>query len=199
MNHSHQTDRSVRSRRGVAAVEFALVAPFIILLMLAGADLTFFMRVKMRLEATANQVALVVTQYQNLYVSDFTNTTYNLFDTAQTIAGTTPVTGPSGTTIITGIVTDSSDRQRIAWQKISANPTSTSLFGTALGATPTMPDNYLMPANGTLIAVEVFSPATPFVFSASMMGGAVTTTLRSYTLYQARLGSVATVISGNLP
>ena len=140
-----------------------------------------------------------MTQYQNLYVSDFTNTTYNLFDTAQTIAGTTPVTGPSGTTIITGIVTDSSDRQTIAWQKISANPTSTSLFGTALGATPTMPDNYLMPANGTLIAVEVFSPATPFVFSASMMGGAVTTTLRSYTLYQARLGSLATVNSGTRP
>jgi Flp pilus assembly protein TadG len=199
MNHSHRTDRSVRSRRGVAAIEFALVAPFIILLMLAGADLTFFMRVKMRLEATANQVALMVTQYKDLYNSDFTNTTYNIFDAAQTIAGSTQVTGLSGTTIITGIVTDGSDRQTIAWQKRSSQATSTSQFGTALGATPTLPDNYLMPANGTLIAVEVFSPATPFVFSASMMGGAVTTTLRSYTLYQPRLGSLNTVNTGTRP
>jgi Flp pilus assembly protein TadG len=185
----------------VAAVEFALVAPFIILLMLAGADLTFFMRVKMRLEATANQVALVVTQYNDLYVSDFTGTP-NLFDTAQTIAGTTPVTGSAATTIITGIVTDGSatPRQTIAWQKRSdTRTTPVSLFGTAVGATPTMPDNYVMAKNGMLIAVEVFSPATPLVFSASMMGGAIATTLRSYTLYQARLGTLNPIHSGTRP
>lgn len=199
MSHSHRTDRSIRFRRGVAALEFALVAPFVILLMLAGADLTFFMRVKMRLEATANQVALVVTQYQNLYDSDFTNTTFNLFNTAQTIAGTAPVTGLSGTTIITGIVTDASDRQTIAWQYRSPHSTTTSSFGTAKGSIPALPDNYRMPKNSTLIAVEVFTPATPWVFSASLMGGAVTTTLRSYTLYQPRLGSLATVNPGNRP
>lgn len=182
----------------MAALEFALVAPFVILLMLAGADLTFFMRAKMRLEATANQIALVVTQAQDLYASDFTNTTFNLFDTAQTIAGTTPVTGLSGTTIITGIVTDANRRQTIAWQKISPQSTTTSLFGTPTHV-PTLPDNYLMPASKTLIAVEVFTPATPWVFSASLMGGAVTTTLRSYVLYQPRLGSLGTVQSGNRP
>ena len=55
MNRSLRTDRSVGSRRGVAAVEFALVAPFIILLMLAGTDLTIFMRTKMRIDETATE------------------------------------------------------------------------------------------------------------------------------------------------
>ena len=126
MNPSRQTDRSLGSRRGLAAVEFALTAPFIILMMLAGTDLTIFMRTKLRIDETATEIALVITQYQNLYDSDFTP----LFNAAQTVAGTTPVTGVLGTTIITGIVTDANDRQTIAWQKrrtVSSAPPSAPL------------------------------------------------------------------------
>jgi Flp pilus assembly protein TadG len=141
MSHSQRTDRCAGARRGVAAVEFALVAPFIMLLMLGGTDLTIFMRTKMRVDETATQVALAVTQYQNLYDSDFTI----LFNAAQTIAGTTPVTGLFGTTIITGIVTDTNDRQTIAWQKRSTQATFNSLFGTAKGSVPNLPNSYLMP------------------------------------------------------
>lgn len=73
MSHfHHRADCRAEFRRGVAAVEFALVAPFIILLMLGGADLTIFMRTKMRVDETATEMAQVVTQYQDLYDSDFT-------------------------------------------------------------------------------------------------------------------------------
>ena len=105
----------------MAAIEFALVAPLIILMMLAGTDLTIFMRTKMRIDETATETALVVTQYQDLYNGDFTA----LFNAAQTVAGTTKVTGLFGTTIITGIVTDGNDRQTIAWQKRSPRPRPT--------------------------------------------------------------------------
>jgi Flp pilus assembly protein TadG len=180
----------------VAAVEFALIAPFVVLLMLVGTDLTIFMRTKMRLDETATQLALVVTQYSQLYAGDFTG----LFNAAQAVAGTTPVTGQFGTAIITGIVTDGNDRQTIAWQQRSANATFNSLFGTAAGAVPTLPNNYLMPKNGTLIAVEVFTSASPWVFSSSLMGGrGATTSLRSYALFQPRLGSLSTITAGNRP
>ena len=92
MSLSRRTDRWVGPRRGVAAIEFALVAPFIILMMLAGADLTIFMRTNMRIDETATELALVVTQYQDLYDGDFTG----LFNAAQTVAGTTTVTGLFG-------------------------------------------------------------------------------------------------------
>ncbi len=92
--------RTEYARRGVATVEFALVLPFILLLMLAGADVTVYLRTAMRVDETATELAVVVTQYSNLYQSDFTT----LFSAAQTIAGTTPVTGLLGTTIISGIV-----------------------------------------------------------------------------------------------
>ena len=195
MNRSHRTDRSVGTRRGVAAVEFALVAPFIILLILAGTDLTIFMRTKMRIDETATGVALIVTQYQNLYDSDFTG----LFTAAQTVAGATPVTGLLGTTVITGIVTDGNDRQTIAWQKRSTQATSNSLFGTAVGSVPRLPNSYLMPKNSTLIAVEVFTSASPWILSATLMGGAGTTSVRTYALYQPRLGALSTITAGTRP
>jgi Flp pilus assembly protein TadG len=195
MNHFRRTKRFLASSRGLAAVEFALVAPFIILLMLTGTDLTIFMRTKMRLDGTATQLALVVTQYDKLYAGDFTG----LFNAAQTVAGTTPVTGQFGTTIISGIVTDNNDRQTIAWQQRSPQATFNSLFGTALGAVPTLPNNYLMPKNSTLIAVEVFTSASPWVLSASLMGGSGATSLRSYALFQPRLGSLSAITAGDRP
>jgi len=164
------------------------------LTMLAGTDLSIFMRTKMRLDETATELAQVVTQYQNLYSSDFTG----LFNASQSIAGTTPVTGLLGATIITGIVNNGS-RQTIAWQQSSPSATFTSLFGTSAGSAPVLPNNYLLPSGGTLIAVEVFTTSSPWVLGASLMGGSGTTSLRSYALYQPRLTSLATITAGNRP
>lgn len=193
MNRFRKTDTRRVQRHGVAAVEFALIAPMVVLLMLAGADISFFMRTKMRTDETASELAMVVTQYQTLYSGDFNG----LFNDAQTIAGTTPVTGLLGTTIITGIV-NANGKQTIAWQQLSASATFSSQFGVT-GSVPSLPNNYVLPSGGTLIAVEVFTSASPWVLSASLMGGAGGTSLRSYALYQPRLGSLSTIIAGSRP
>jgi Flp pilus assembly protein TadG len=193
MSRFPPTEPLALSRRGLASVEFALVAPFILMLMLAGADLTIFMRTKLRIDETATQVALDVTQYNNLYDSDFTG----LYNAAQTVAGTTPVTGVLGTTIITGMI-NSSGKQTIAWQRRSASATFNSLFGAA-GATPVLPASYVLPSGGVLIGVEVFTTASPWVLSAGLMGASPTSSLRAYVLFQPRLGSLATVNSGTRP
>ena len=106
-------------------------------------------------------VALMVTQYQNLYTSDFTD----LFNAAQTIAGTTTGHRP--------VRRNNHHRHRqqhgkqtIAWQQRSSSATFNSLFGKTVGAAPVLPNNYMLPAGGVLIAVEVFTTATPWVFSA---------------------------------
>ena len=165
MNRFLPTDRFARARRGIAAVEFALLAPFMVLIMLAGADLSLFMRTSMRLDQTATELCLTVSQYQNLYAGDFTG----LFNASQTLAGTPPVTGLLGTTIITGIV-NNAGKQTITWQQRSTQATFTSQFGTAVGSVPVLPYSYVLPTGGTLIAVEVFTNASPWVFSASLMG-----------------------------
>jgi Flp pilus assembly protein TadG len=194
MNRSHPAEVDSRWRRGVAAVEFALVAPFLLLALLAGADLSVFIRIQMNLDQTSTEMAQNVTQYSQLYSSDFTT----LFNASQTLAGSTPVTGLLGTTIITGII-NSNGRQTIAWQQRSPSATFSSLFGTAAGATPTLPNNYVVPAGNTLIAVEVFTTASPWVFSAGLMGHSSITSLRSFALFQSRLSSLATITSGTRP
>ncbi len=190
MSRSRKADKW---RRGLATVEFALVAPLIMLLMLAGADLTIFLRTAMRVDETANELAVVVTQYGNLYQSDFTA----LFNDAQTIAGTTPVTGLLGTTIISGIV-NSGGKQTIAWQQRSPSATFNSQFGAA-GSVPKLPYSYVLPSGGVLIAVEVFTNASPWVFSLNMMQPSSISSIPSYALYQPRLGTLTTVIAGNRP
>jgi Flp pilus assembly protein TadG len=194
MSRSRRTDRYGGPRGGLAAVEFALVAPFIIMVMLAGTDLTIFMRTMMRVDETASETSLAVTQYQSLYDSDLTY----LFNAAQTVAGTTPVTGLIGATIITGIIS-SGGKQTIAWQRLSPSATFSSQFGTAIGSAPNLPNNYLLPSGGTLIAVEVFTTATPWILSASLLSGSGVTSIRSYALYQPRLGSLSAITPGNRP
>ena len=193
MSHFRQIERS-GPHRGVAAVEFALVVPVLLLALLAGTDLSLFLRTKMHLDQVTEELAITVTQYQDLYDSDFTT----LFNAAQTMAGTMPVTGQFGTTIITAIVNNGS-RQTIAWQKRSPSATFSSLFGTVPGGSANLPNNYVLPAGGTLIAVEVFTAASPWVFSSGLMGHSDVASLRSYALFQPRLGSLATVTAGNRP
>ena len=193
MNRSPRVDRRAGSRRGIAAVEFALLAPIVLLVMLAGADLSLFMRTVMRMDETSTELALTVTQYDSLYDGDFTT----LFNAAQTIASGTPVTGLFGATIISGIVY-SGGKQTIAWQKISPSATFRSLFGVA-GAVPVLPNRYVLPSGGTLIAVEVFTTASPWVLSVALMGGPGGSSIRSYALFQPRLGTLSSVNTGNRP
>src|SRR5579859_3262764 len=129
MNRSRPAKAAPNWRRGVAAVEFALVAPFLLLALLAGADLSVFIRIQMNLDQTSTEMAQNITQYSQLYSSDFTA----LFNASQTLAGSQPVTGLLGATIITGITTAANGRQTIAWQQRSPSATFTSLFGTAPG------------------------------------------------------------------
>jgi Flp pilus assembly protein TadG len=180
-------------RRGLATVEFALVAPFILLLVLAGADVTVYLRTAMRVDETATELAVVVTQYSNLYQGDFSS----LFSDAQTIAGNTPVSGLLGATIISGIV-NSNGTQTIAWQQISPSSRFSSRFG-RVGSVPNLPNGYVLPTGGVLIAVEVATSTSPWVFSARLMPSSSISSIRTYALYQPRLGSLATVNTGNRP
>jgi Flp pilus assembly protein TadG len=193
MSLFRRPDQRTADCHGVAGIEFALLAPFVILVMLAGADLSLFMRSVMRMDETSTEVAVAVTQYANLYDSDFTL----LFLASQTIANTTPVSGLFGATIISGVV-NTGGRQTIAWQKISPSATFKSLIGVA-GAVPVLPNSYVLPTGGTLIAVEVFTTASPWVLSATLMGGPGSSSIRSYALFQPRLGSLSVVTAGNRP
>ena len=182
--------RLLRARRGVAALEFAFTAPIFALVMLATADVTFYVRMKLRLDTTARTVGQVVTQYNQLYGSDFAA----IWQAAQLTAGTVSVSGSFGATIVSGI-TNITGTPVIAWQQQTGGSSFGSQFGPA-GASPVLPASYIPPSGVTLIVVELYTTATPWVFAASVLGGGGTSVVSAVTLMQPRLASLATINPG---
>lgn len=181
-----------RDGRGVAAAEFALIAPLLAMLMLCTADVTFYVRTKLKLDTAASELAQAVTQYQQLYSDDFTT----LFSAAQLLAGTVPVSGQFGATIISGI-TNRAGTPTIAWQQVSGGPGFKSQFGVA-GATPRLPAGYVPPIGNSLVVTEVYSDSSLWVLSAGIMGSG-STVVGSNALFEPRLAPLASIIAGNRP
>ena len=169
-----------------------MVAPFVALAMLGAADVSFYLRAKLRLDTAATSLAQVTTQYSQLYDSDFTT----LFKVAQLAAGSVSVTGQFGGTIISGIK-NVGGVQVIAWQRISPSSPFASQFG-VLNAAPQLPAQYVLPIGATLVVTEVYSQIGPWDFAAYVLGGPNTpSSLGSVAMFQPRLAPLNTVLSGN--
>ena len=98
----------------------------------------------------------------------------------------------------TGVV-NSGSGPLVVWQQASSAASfCVSKFGAA-GTVPVLPDGYALPANSTLIAVEVYAPGTPWVLSTAYMGTSASQLQRGYALFQARTAILASITPGNRP
>lgn len=185
--------RRTEARRGVAAIELALVAPVIVLLLLASADIAAALRARMRLDEAAGSLAGYVSQFQQLYAGDFAG----IFAAGQTLAGTLPISGTGGATIISGVV-NNAGHITIAWQQRTGSSAFTSMLGSA-GAVPTFPDGYQVPSGGSVVVAEVFTDFTTWVFSTALMGGNANGSLSSYAIAEPRSALLSQIIPGNRP
>ncbi len=188
-----------RSRRlgneAFASIEFAMIVGTIVLLVLGGADLTFYLRDKMRLDRVASGLGLVLSGYTDLYELDFPG----LFLASKTMAGDSlKVDGKDGATIVTGIV-NSAGTPKVAWRQQTTGSSFTSKFG-AVGAAPTnLPDAYAVPTGQSVIAVEVYTTASPWVLSKGFMDALGSQALRSYALFQPRAALLGSITPGGRP
>lgn len=181
-------------RRGVAALEFALIAPFVILLMLGTADAVLWLQTWIHLESAAAETADITSQYTDLYQSDLTGT---IFPIAQDIAGATQISGADGATIVSSIV-NTSGQPTITWQQRNGSGAYSSAFGVA-GGNATFPANYVPAVGESLIAVEVFTAPHPWVFSAGLLGALGLSTMYEYALFTPRTSQLSTLQSGTRP
>ncbi|MBV9783903.1 MAG: pilus assembly protein [Acidisphaera sp.] len=193
-----RSDRAPRDgwgeRRGVAALEFALIAPFVLILLVGTADAVLWLQTWIRLESAAAETADITSQYTSLYQSDITGT---IFPIAQDIAENTQISGSGGATIISSIV-NSTGQPTITWQQRTGSAAYASAFGTA-GGNATLPANYVPTTGESLIAVEVFTAPHPWVFSAGLLGAIGMSTMYEYALFTPRTSQLSTLQSGNRP
>ena len=194
MNLSRRTD----GRRSVAALEFALVLPALVLLLLAGTDLTMWFINKFRLESTATAVGNMVAAANTLPLTAFpasycsqASTSLNYFAVASTIANPLSVCGTTGATIISGIA-NKGGKTSISWQERTGNVAAfPSLVGTA-GSAPTLPPGYSLPPSHNVIVTEIYTGITPWKFSQAIMPGPGPTSLYAYSIFEPRLGALPT-------
>lgn len=181
--------------RAFAPLELAAGTAVLAALLFACADFTFYLRDKMRLDRVASGLGLVISGYTDLYANDFPG----LFQASKVMAGgTLAVDGKDGATIVTGIV-NSAGTPKVAWRQQTAGSSFTSQFG-AVGAAPAnLPDNYAVPTGQSVIAVEVYTTASPWVLSKELMGAIAGQSLRSYTLFQPRAALLGVINPGGRP
>jgi Flp pilus assembly protein TadG len=180
-------DRS--GRRGVAALEFALVLPVATLLLLGGTDLVFYLTDWFRLERTASETADIVSRADTLSAASFT-TPGGYFAIADQIAAPLSVSGPNGATIVSAIVNNGT-KTTIAWQQSNtANAAYVSKIGRPGGA-PVLPQGYSVPSGQSVIAVEIYSGINPWVLSLAMMGSAGPPSVYVYSFYRPRAGDLS--------
>jgi len=186
MNPSRHPDR----RRGSIAVEFTLVAPIIALLGLAVLDVVDFLRVSLRLERTAGEVANVVAQYQTLREADFAT----VFDLAGRIASPFRVTDADGAVVVSGLANQGSGVV-VLWQRRAGAASYRSAYGSQ-GGTATIParssDLVLAVGQGAVVT-EVFYAREPWLLSGRFLSGEPFSRLTAFALQRPRMVSILRV------
>ena len=190
--------RRVDCRRAVAALEFAILAPMPLVLLLAGTDVTIWFLDKFRLDNTASTLGNLLAEANTLPVSAFpssycssTSASLNYFAIASAIASPLSVCGSNGATIISGI-TNNGSKTAVAWQERTGNAaTYPSLFGTVGGAV-VLPPGYSVPSGHNIIATEIYTSATPWNYSQSFMPASGISFLYAYSIFEPRSGTLAT-------
>ena len=143
--------RFLRARDGIAAVEFALILPFMTLVYLGGYEIMEEIGAERQVELSAATVATIVTQYSTISASQ---TMPGIL--AASTAVMTGLTTSDAAVTVTCITIDSTGKATVAW--------SQALNGTArtTGATITVP-TALDVANTTLILGETTYSYTPLI------------------------------------
>jgi Flp pilus assembly protein TadG len=141
----------IAAQRGLAAVEFALIFPFMILLYLGGFEVSEAVAAKRQVVLSASTVANLVTQYSTISA---TQTMPDILNASASVL--TPFSVANAIVTVSSISIDSSGHATIAWSK--------SLNGAArtVGQVVSIPAALNVP-NSSLIMGETTYSYTPVV------------------------------------
>lgn len=155
---------------GASAVEFALVLPFIVSLMMGGYELTQAINADRKISLSARTVADITAQTNNAAPLDPTNITTAEMTNQILKAGAT-VMAPHDTTkvqiVVSSVRVDANGNARIAWSETTPNAVASKR---SVNSTAPIDDN-LKIRGTTLIWAEVTYPYTP------LFGSAITGTI----------------------
>jgi Flp pilus assembly protein TadG len=119
---------------GVAATEFAIVVPFMLVLLVGGAELGDGMAINVKVSATSHSVADMVTQNTSLSTASM----QNILTGATSIIAPYPISNNQLTVTVSEVSSDANGNMTLQWSK-SYNGTSFGPGRSGLGSSTTPP------------------------------------------------------------
>jgi Flp pilus assembly protein TadG len=148
-----------RDKRGVAAVEFALVVPVVIVVYALGFELAQASTVYRKLTDTTVQLANVTSQYTAVSDTDVNN----IFGASSQIM--VPYSTAPLTIVLSEVVTDASSNATVCWSK----PYPSTVTPLATGAAVTMPTGMASPSSHYILVQTTYA-YTPTIGGVFMSG-----------------------------
>lgn len=139
--------RSLKSlsgdERGVSALEFALIAPFLVLLYFGGIELSLLMQADRRITTVAATVGDLTSRVSGLTEQDVRD----IFDSANLLI--TPLDPTGAEMVLSSLVADDEGNVTVDWSR--SRNTGRRSRGSSV---PDLPDD-IVPPNGSVILAEV--------------------------------------------
>jgi hypothetical protein len=176
-------------RRGVAASEFALVAPLFALILLATADVIRVFRAQIRMEMIAVQIGQIVSQCTRITTPGDTNEFWG--HATRIGAGLVDVTA-QGSMILSATSLDTvNNRNRLDWQVRTGNFAARSTLGTIQpGGEPTVRGRngaaFLLPRGQTMMVFEANAVVIPWRLSVGLIGTVLPREINGMTMFLSR-------------
>ncbi|MGI4795261.1 MAG: TadE/TadG family type IV pilus assembly protein [Janthinobacterium lividum] len=177
------------SRSAVSTLEFALLAPILLVLALAMSDVITWIRNDFKLEQVAAQMGQIISSCKAL---DDPGDFRRFASEAQLMAGSLDITSTTGVgAFIVSGVTPSGTTETIRWQYFFGNPIYHSILcdtssACSTDAIATIPGNYMVPKNQVLIATESVASVGSWVLSAKILNLTSSSVQRAYSLFLVR-------------
>ena len=168
-----------RDGRGVSAVEFALVAPILLLLCLGMVEVGRFALLALKLQHAATTLADLATREDELSAA----TLDGLFAATRHITAPFDVEG-NGVVVISGVSAEDGEGATVSWQRSRGELEVESDVG-AVGGVARLPAELTIDEGETVVAAEVFFRHQPW-----LLGLVPETTLRRLALHRPRLGTL---------
>lgn len=182
-------------RRGIAALEMALIAPILLLLITATVDLVRFANTVLTLNRAAANVSDIATQFDTLRAGMTVvkgNEVGVLFLAAAEVARPLDLM-TSGSVIVTSVA-NMGVGSRVMWQQRVG--TAASRVGVP-GGIPALPAGFVQDSGDNAIFTEIVFPFTPYLLSGPWLGaGGGVTVLYARAVYQPRLGTLTSLETG---
>lgn len=149
--------RLLKCRRGGVMIEFGLITPLLVFLLLNGFEMSRFLILNQKLQRTAMSVADLAARSTVLSNDDFTD----LFAAGNEVFRPFELL-TDGSVILSSVNEDGSGNPQVAWQRQNGALLVNSLIGIE-GGGATLEDNALIGDGQTLIVAEVFYDFEPLI------------------------------------